>query len=259
MKKQVVFGLLALALSTSAAHAASLTLSIHDGTVTLDAQDVTVRQILTEWARLGKTRIVNLEGVTSGPITLKLDNVPESVALDIILRSVAGYMAAARASYAADASLYDRIVIMPTTTAVAARSPGPGPAFQGTQLRTAPPFPAPGVVLEPAVPLTPAELAADQMDDPATAAAAAGLIVVPAPSPGLTGFPPRNFPAGALPNPFANPVGSQPQAQAPTPPVTTPTNPFNVPAGTAMPSLAPPPGAAQAQPLAPLRPPAPDQ
>ena len=41
------------------------TLSIHDGRVTLDAQDVTVRQILTEWARVGKTRIVNGERISA--------------------------------------------------------------------------------------------------------------------------------------------------------------------------------------------------
>ena len=52
------------------------TLSIRDGLVSLDAQDVTVRQILTEWARVGKTRIVNVERITGGPITLKLDARP---------------------------------------------------------------------------------------------------------------------------------------------------------------------------------------
>ena len=255
MKKKVVFGLLVLALSAGPALAAGLKLTIHDGMVTLDAQDVTVRQILTEWARIGKTRIVNLEGVTSGPLTLKLDNVPEKVALDIILRSVPGYMAAPRASYVADASLYDRILLMTTTTAVAARPSAAGPAFQGTQLRTSPPFPSPGVVPEPA------ELAADQMDDPAVAAAAAaGLIAVPAPAPGPTG-PAQRFPASALTNQSTTPVAPQPQAPTsiPTaaPTAVTPTaNPFSVPGVTAMPGPPPP---SKPQTPAPLRPPTPDR
>lgn len=263
MKNKAAFGLLLLALSSAPIRAAGLKLSIHDGTVTLDAQDVTLRQILTEWARLGKTRIVNLEGVTSGPITLKLDNVPERVALDIILRSMPGYMAAPRAVYTADASIYDRILIMTTTSAVAvaARPQGPGPAFQGTQLRTVPPFPTPGAAPEPMVPLTPAELAADQMDDPAVAAAAAaGLIAVPAPVPGQFGPSPRGLFPGTPQTPFTGQVTSQPPAQTtrtPTPAVTTTTNPFNVPTGTAMPSLPPPPSTVQTP--APLRPPSPDR
>jgi hypothetical protein len=48
------------------ASAAGLELSIRDGRVTLDAQDVTLRQILTEWARIGKTRIINIEHGRAG-------------------------------------------------------------------------------------------------------------------------------------------------------------------------------------------------
>ena len=124
------------AASASPCWAAGLKLSIHDGKVSLDAQDVTVRQILTEWARVGKTRIVNLERVTGGPITLKLDDVPEKQALDIILRPFPGYMAAPRATLVADASLYDRILIMATTTAVAALRPQqPAPGFPACRVR----------------------------------------------------------------------------------------------------------------------------
>src|SRR6185436_13120627 len=81
------------------ASAAGLELSIRDGRVTLDAQDVTLRQILTEWARIGKTRIVNIERITGAPVTLKLEGVPEKQALEIILRSVPGYMAVPRETF----------------------------------------------------------------------------------------------------------------------------------------------------------------
>ena len=96
--KRLVFALLVMTGSASPAGAAGLTLSMHDGLVSIDAQDVTVRQILTEWARVGKTRIVNVERITGGPITLKFDGVPEKQALDIILRSIPGYMALPRAT-----------------------------------------------------------------------------------------------------------------------------------------------------------------
>lgn len=131
--KKLAFALFLLTSSASQAWA-GLTLSIHDGLVSIDAQDVTVRQILTEWARVGKTRIINVERITGGPVTVKFDGVPEKQALDIVLRAIPGYMALPRATHIPDASLYDRILIMATTTAVAApRPPQPAPGFPGMQ------------------------------------------------------------------------------------------------------------------------------
>ena len=48
-----------------------------NGRVTIVAKDATVRQILTEWARVGKTKIVNVERIPGGPLTLELKDVPE--------------------------------------------------------------------------------------------------------------------------------------------------------------------------------------
>src|SRR5688572_5495928 len=130
--KRLVFSLLLLVWSASPSWAAGLKLSMQAGLVSLDAQDVTVRQILTEWARIGKTRIINVERITGGPVTLKFDDIPEKQALDIVLRSVPGYMALPRATQVADASLYDRILIMATTTVVAApRQPTPAAGWTG--------------------------------------------------------------------------------------------------------------------------------
>ena len=220
------FALVMLAGAPALSQAAGLQLSIQNGKVSIDAQDVTVRQILTEWARVGKTRIVNAERVSGGPITIKFDSVPEKQALEIVLRNVPGYMAAPRATLIADASVYETIMIMPTTTAVAAVRP-PGPAFGGaqgrpggniTQLQPAP--------LPPGIASEPPEAAADQTDDPAiAAAAAAGLVTVPAPAPG-----------GQVSGTMAVP-GVAP----PTPAPANPSNPWNAPVGTAQPSLAPPP------------------
>jgi len=116
---------------TATSAAAEVQLSIHDGRVTLVATDATVRQILTEWSRVGQTRIVNVDRIPGGPVSLELTGVPESEALDLLLRSVTGYMAAVRPVPASNLSRYDRILVLPT--AAVARTPvssAPAPAFQ---------------------------------------------------------------------------------------------------------------------------------
>ena len=254
--KKLALALLLLSCSVSPLRAAGLTLSIKDGLVSMDAQDVTVRQILTEWARVGQTRIINAERIIGGPITLKLENVPEKQALDIILRAIPGYMAMPRATALADASVYDRILIMATTTAVAAARPQPpSPAFPGMPSGITG-FQG-GTVTQLRPPLTPGTLpespnaGQDQPDDPAiAAAAAAGLIPVPAPNPG----------ASAISSPLMPPGGpNQPQPAQSAPGVGAPTNPWNIPVGTAQPSLAPPAPAVQAPPPSRVRPPQADR
>jgi hypothetical protein len=105
--------------------AGDVKLEIRDGRVTLDARDVTVRQILAEWARVGRTKVVNGEKIAGGPVTIQLKNVPEWQALDTLLRSVTGYMAAPRPQPASDGSIYDRILVMPTARAASAATPAP--------------------------------------------------------------------------------------------------------------------------------------
>ena len=104
--------------------------SMQDGRVTLNAAGATVREILAAWAKVGQTRIVNAERVSGGPVTLHLQDLPEEQALEIILRSVSGYLAAPRANAIANASRYDRIFVMPTSTPPrTAPAPAPQPAF----------------------------------------------------------------------------------------------------------------------------------
>jgi hypothetical protein len=117
---------------TCAAHAQQLVrLEFNDGTVTLSARDAPLRAILAEWARLGGATVVNGDRVVGQPVTLELTAVPERQALDVLLRSVSGYMIAPRRAGSSGASMFDRILILPTSTpptnpapAVAAR-PGP--------------------------------------------------------------------------------------------------------------------------------------
>ncbi|MGB7217476.1 MAG: hypothetical protein WBD07_01600 [Vicinamibacterales bacterium] len=99
----------------STASAQQVQLAMRNGRVSLVAKDATVRQILAEWARIGQTKVVNLERIPGGPITIELTNVSEDEALDVLLRSVSGYMTAPRPTPVAGLSWYDRIVVMPTS------------------------------------------------------------------------------------------------------------------------------------------------
>jgi hypothetical protein len=122
---------LALAVAVAAPAAAQkLTLDFHDGRVTVDATSVPVRTILGEWAKLGGTKVIGGERVAGAPLTLKLVDVPESQALEVILRSVAGYMAAPR-STGSGASIYDRILVMATSSVPPPAAVRPAPRNTG--------------------------------------------------------------------------------------------------------------------------------
>src|SRR5262245_27137793 len=79
-------------------------LTIRDGRVWLRTDNATAAEILAEWVRVGETSIANGERVQSGPLTLQLDGVRESDALEIVLRSAGGYVAVDRNSVAQAAS-----------------------------------------------------------------------------------------------------------------------------------------------------------
>ena len=53
------------------ADAQQMTLNIQNGLVTMDAQNVSIRQILAEWARVGGSKIVNGD-------PLRAENIPVS-------------------------------------------------------------------------------------------------------------------------------------------------------------------------------------
>ena len=71
-----------LVLTAAAASAQQVQLTISNGRVSLFARDATLRQILTEWSRVGQTKIVNLERIPGGPLTLQLVDQPEDQALE---------------------------------------------------------------------------------------------------------------------------------------------------------------------------------
>ena len=98
--------------------AGEVTLTINNGLVTVIANDVPVSRILSEWARVGQTKIVNGEKLMS-LVSLELIDVPEKKALEIVLRSASGYMAAERKDLLAGRSTFDRIMILPFSQAPA--------------------------------------------------------------------------------------------------------------------------------------------
>jgi len=141
-----------LSLMTTGGYASELALKITDGRATVIAEQVTIREILAEWARVGQTKIVNAERLFGPPINLRLEDVPEEHALEAILRSASGYLAAPRAVPQADASRFDRILILPTSLPppqLPTPSPVGGglrnasPAFQRQFPQPAPPEPSP--------------------------------------------------------------------------------------------------------------------
>jgi hypothetical protein len=199
--------------------AQSVKVEFNNGLVTVSAQNAPVRQILAEWARLGGTTFVNGDRVPGGPVTLELENVPERHAIDVLLRSVSGYMVAARETNSVPgASTFDRILIVPTSSAPRAT----GPAFL--------PQPTPQPVQQPVVP----EVEIDQVEadanrpDPDEERPANARPRTPLVPPTVNGRP-------MPPQPFE----PDRDDEQPRPPgsTTVPNNPFGVGPGSSRPGV----------------------
>jgi hypothetical protein len=228
---------------------AQVKLNISNGRVNLEATNVPARQILAEWARIGGTRIVGGEKVTGAPVTLKLVDMPERQALEIILRNVAGFMAAPRlASATPGASTYDRILIMATSSApapatnAAARGGNPvtnGNAMNGSRRVPQRPPNLPPSVADDSPGDDEQRIEDDQAD---TGMAEPPVFTFPAPGaqPGTTPvFTPVPTNAGQAPGAVAPVITLQPGQNGPTiynfvpnegqqPASPTPNNPFGV-------------------------------
>ena len=123
-----VVGILLVAGSASLAVAGDLKLTLDNGRVTLIATNVPLRQILDEWARVGKTTIVNGDKLMGPPLTLQLVDRPEREVLDVLLRSASGYIVAQRDVSLAGASQFDKVMILPVSrgpVGVASATPPP--------------------------------------------------------------------------------------------------------------------------------------
>jgi hypothetical protein len=95
-----------------------LELTFHgDGTVTLVAQSVQLREILTEWSRRGGSRIEGAERLPAAgaPPALKYSARPESEVLESLLRSAAGLILMPRIAGSAGPSRLDVHVLATST------------------------------------------------------------------------------------------------------------------------------------------------
>jgi hypothetical protein len=127
---RLTIGVLA-ALAAASAASAEVHLTIQGGRVTLVAKDATVRQILAEWERVGRTKVINAERIAGGPLTLEMTNVPEQKALDMLLRSVSGVLLAPRAVAIDNLSAFERIIVMPPSAAPPPPATPPPASGQG--------------------------------------------------------------------------------------------------------------------------------
>jgi len=200
---------LAVALVAScavSAGAGELSLQVRDGRVSLIARDVTVREILAEWARVGRVTIVNGDRVPGPPVSLHLDDVTEAHALEVVLRSASGYLAAPRRDASAGDSAFDRVLILPVSVAPAA--PAGRQGFRG-QVPAPRPFPSPGQPPESGE-VDDADLSETQGDAP----------FGPAPGQLRPGMQPTEYPGQP-------PMGAGPEGQELQPGI----NPFGAPSG----------------------------
>ena len=114
VRKRLAISIALLLLPTGTSTQARLTVEIAGGRVSLNAQDVSIRDVLSKWAQVGGVTVVNADKLTDIHVTLQLTDVAESDALAALLRNANGYILARR-PYDDDrgAASIDRIVIIP--------------------------------------------------------------------------------------------------------------------------------------------------
>jgi hypothetical protein len=207
-------GIGVLAGSVSMAGAGDLTLTLANGRATLIAQDVPLRQILDEWARVGQTTIVNGDKLTGPPITLQLVDRPEREVLDLVLRSASGYIAAQRAISLAGASQFDRVMILPVSRGPVGVASAPPPQFNQRNAYVQPmPMPMPidddNPVEQPQI--LPPGMGQQTVPSPMPYQMPNGQQApITAPRPGILPAPPQ-----MQPNPYGPPGGPAPQVPPP--------------------------------------------
>jgi hypothetical protein len=153
-------------------------------------------------------------------VTLELIGIPERQALDIVLRSVAGYIVAPRPAGSTGASAFDRIMILPTS--VAPRNPAPAAAAAGPR-----PVVRPGIIARPnPSDPDPGFETPDPLEDPSALVQGRDPRIV---QPPFVMQPPVEDNINLNPDAAESPDGTNPGQPGVAP---TPTNPFGVPFGS---------------------------
>ena len=104
-------------LSAQPVAAGALSFTLKDGRVTILAYNVTVREILDAWEHIGRVTIIRGDQLAGTPVTVELRDMPEAKALDVLLRSVSGYVAVSRSQPVSVGSIFQSITILPTSRA----------------------------------------------------------------------------------------------------------------------------------------------
>jgi hypothetical protein len=110
----VALGLLA----AGDAAAQKLSLRIDKGLVTLDAQNVTVDEVLARWIDTTGLNVISKSGQGSDiPVSLQFEGVPEREALRMVLRDLSGYIMGERVDPLTGVVTIDRLMILPQSAA----------------------------------------------------------------------------------------------------------------------------------------------
>jgi hypothetical protein len=142
------------------AAAQKLSLRIDKGLVTLDADNVTVDEVLARWVDTTGLNLISKSGQGSDiPVSLRLEGVPEGQALAMVLRDLSGYIMGERRDPLTGIVTIDRLMILPQSAAQPNAGPAVAPRRPFTPSRVAteltPPQPV-QVVDETPVELAPA-------------------------------------------------------------------------------------------------------
>ena len=195
---------LVISVAPARAEPTKVQIVMHDGLVSVIARDAMLGEILDAWGRVGRTKIINAERVAGPPLTIQFADVPEEQALDVLLRSVGGYLAVSRSVAHAGGSRFDRIIILPASGAESSTvrqvAPTlPPPLLPPQQMMTNGVAPAIGPDGLPAedpqqdAPPAPAPVPSSSQNRPDSAPPA----MLGSPVPGMVVTPPRQDPPSA--------------------------------------------------------------
>jgi hypothetical protein len=124
-----------------------LDISFENGTVTLVAENVTLREILAEWARKGGSRIVNAEKLAGSPVYLtEFKGQSEADVLRALLREAPGYGVSMRDAPATGRSTVGTVLILATRTVPVSTSSVSAPVSSQPQFQAPQPQAAPRLI-----------------------------------------------------------------------------------------------------------------